>query len=140
MLNNKQDNIPPISPQEAWDRLLSIKPKAKSPKSIPSWKPERFEGFWSYYPRGENRAGAVKAWDKLRPEDALIDEIAHALQTLKATEEWSRGIGIPHAATFLNGRRWEDAGAKRPARQDAPQSTRRVDPPPDGGDGGWVDL
>lgn len=123
MLNNKQDNnIPPIIPHA---------PK-RAQKSVPHWKPERFEGFWAYYPRGENRAGAVKAWDKLKPDDALIDEIAHALKTLMATEGWSRGIGIPYAATFLNGRRWEDAAVKRPAQRRAP--------PPDGGDGEWVDL
>lgn len=32
-----------------------------------------------------------------------------ALQKLMATETWQRGIGIPYASTFLNGRRWLDA-------------------------------
>lgn len=28
---------------------------------------------------------------------------------LKASEDWQRGVGIPYAATFLNGERWHDA-------------------------------
>lgn len=65
--------------------------------------------------------GAVRAWDRLKPDDALIDTIGRALQTLKASEAWREGYGIPYASTFLNQRRWEDAGAKRPpAQRDAP--------------------
>ena len=84
----------------------------------PSWNPERFERFWTYYRgipgadgrrRSENRQAAVAAWDKLRPSDQLIGEIGRALLRQLETDEWSRGIGIPRAATYLNQRRWEDA-------------------------------
>lgn len=81
---------------------------------VPKWKPERFDDFWRYYRthvRGENRSGAVKAWDKLKPDDDLITEIARALVKLCRTEAWKRGIGKPYASSFLNGRRWEDADA-----------------------------
>ena len=61
-----------------------------------------------FYPRGENRQRAVKAWDKLKPDDAMIDTMARALVRQKASPDWQRGIGIPHASTWLNGRRWED--------------------------------
>lgn len=80
--------------------------------------PERFEAFWKFYrsipgedgrPRSENRARAVKEWDALRPDDKLVDRIAHALVKQLATATWSRGIGIPQAATYLHQRRWEDA-------------------------------
>ncbi|MDO5764727.1 MAG: hypothetical protein Q4P84_03360 [Elusimicrobiales bacterium] len=51
----------------------------------------------------------MDAWDRLQPDDALIDTIARALVKLKETDEWSRGIGIPYVATFLRGARWRDA-------------------------------
>ena len=86
------------------------------PKSAPDWKPERFAKFWTYYPRGENKQRAIRAWDNLRPSDELIDTMARALARQKATEEWQRGIGIPHASTWINGRRWEDE-VRRPAAQ-----------------------
>lgn len=80
-------------------------------KDAPDWKPDRFAGLWSYYPaKGrKNKQRAIAAWDKLQPDDALVDRIARSLAKLKATEEWQRDIGIPHVATFLNGERWKDA-------------------------------
>lgn len=82
----------------------------------PAWKPERFAAFWRYYPRGEKPRAAAAAWDKLRPDDALIDDIARALKRQMASEEWQRGVGIPYASTYLNQRRWEDE-SHAPAEQ-----------------------
>ena len=85
--------------------------KTRVHKDGPDWKPERFAGLWDYYPRKgrKNKQRAIHAWDKLKPDDALIDTMARALTKLKATEEWQRNIGIPHVATWLNGERWHDA-------------------------------
>ena len=82
--------------------------------------------------------GAVRAWDKLKPDDALIETIGRALQVLKASPAWQDGVGIPYASTFLNGRRWEDAKAKRPAQSAKAQPVRRIEQPPDSQDGGWT--
>ncbi len=98
------NNIPPIVPH-AGDGCAHENKRAKT---MPKWKPERFQKFWEFYPRGENRQRAVKAWDKLKPDDALIDTMAWALVRQKRSPDWQRGIGIPHASTWLNGRRWED--------------------------------
>lgn len=82
----------------------------KAVKREPTWKPERFAGFWDFYPKSvhKNKQAAIKAWDQLRPEDELIDEIAKALQRQMATDQWQRGIGIPYPSTYLLHRRWED--------------------------------
>lgn len=127
-------NIPPYSPPKG----DGAEPRKRRSKTTPTWKPERFEGFWAYYPRGENRMGAVRAWDKLKPDDALIETIGRALQVLKASPAWRDGVGIPYASTFLNGRRWEDATAKRPAQSAKAQPVRRIEQPPDSQDGGWT--
>lgn len=106
---NKEKNIiPPTkdSPLEPSPQTKRRVPKA--PSSSPKHKPERFVGFWKYYPRGENKQGAIKAWDALAPSDELINTIAADLMRKKETEEWKRGIGIPYASTYLNQRRWED--------------------------------
>lgn len=82
-------------------------------REAPDWKPERFAGFWLFYPaKGrKDKQAAMDMWDKLKPSDELIDTIARALVKLKSTEEWQRGVGIPYAATFLNPKnaRWQDA-------------------------------
>ena len=131
----KDLNNPPYSPPKGDD---AEEPRKRRSKTTPEWKPERFEGFWAYYPRGENRMGAVRAWDKLKPDDALIETIGRALQVLKASPAWRDGVGIPYASTFLNGRRWEDATAKRPAQSAKAQPVRRIEQPPDSQDGGWT--
>ena len=96
-------NIPPYNPPKGG----SASKKRKS-KSVPDWKPDRFEKFWAFYrdnARGEDRAGAVREWDRLQPDDELIDTMAKALQTQVATDEWKRGVGIPYACRWLKNER-----------------------------------
>lgn len=136
--NTKNDyNNPPIIPPEGGGASGRKKSKTHTTKYAPDWKPERFRGFWDFYPRHEKALAAVSAWDNLRPSDELIATIGRALEKLKASEEWQRGIGIPYAATFLNGERWRDAeGLKSAASK---PTDRRLEPPPnDDGGGGWT--
>lgn len=109
-LSTPRENIPPKAPQRGR--------RGREVKREPDWKPERFAGFWDYYPRGENKQAAIRAWDKLRPSDELIDTMAQALKRQAASEGWQAGIGIPYAATWLNQRRWEDED-KRPLQRRA---------------------
>lgn len=105
----------PLSAKKSMGNVLNnniLPPKSphggRRAKSAAEWKPERFEGFWKFYPRGEGRQAAIRAWDRLRPDDALIVEIGRALTAQKASPEWMAGIGIPHASTYLNQQRWTD--------------------------------
>lgn len=116
--------------------IITHGPTRVGPRAA-EWKPERFDAFWRYYrgirgqegrPRNENRAAALAAWDKLRPDDALIARIGRALVRQQATDEWIRGIGIPRAATYLNQRRWEDAEElPAPSEVLAPTAEGRTD-------------
>ena len=100
--------IPPIVPQRGRRRV-------EAHRDSPEWKPEAFEKLWKWYPTGElprpaprgNRQRAIKAWDKLRPDDELIGVIADALARQAASEQWKAGVGIPHLSTYLNGYGWE---------------------------------
>ena len=67
--------------------------------------------------RGEDRAGAVREWDRLRPDDALIDTMAAALQRQVVTDEWKRGIGIPYACRWISKERWKDTPRGAPAER-----------------------
>lgn len=98
---NKQD--PPIVPQGGQGGK-----KKRSPKSVPQWKPERFEKFWAYYPRHEDRVSAVREWDRLKPSDELIDAIARALLWQTKTEDWP----APYACRYLRNQRWLDEPPK----------------------------
>ena len=105
--NNINNNIiPPIVPQGGRRER-----KRKEPREHPDWQPDRFEGFWRFYPQQGRKAkqSAMNAWDKLKPSDELIATIGFALVKQKASDDWQRGIGIPYASTYLNQCRWEDA-------------------------------
>jgi 5-methylcytosine-specific restriction endonuclease McrA len=74
----------------------------------------RFERFWMVYPRKVGKAGAEKAWLKLKADDELTDRLIASV--VAQTPGWDDPKFIPHASTWLNGRRWEDAATARPVR------------------------
>lgn len=127
MYDNKSLNNPPITPP---CEKTHQPPAAK-------WKPERFESFWKFYRQNvhpSGRAAALKAWDKLRPDDDTITAIGKALAArLRSDSEWARGIGRPHASTYLNGRAWEDDW-----RRDAPAQSRAAPEPQEEVLGVWT--
>ena len=90
------------------------KRKRRAAKSAPDYKPDIFARFWAAYPRGEDKQGAIAAWDELRPDDATLLAMSRALARQIRSEEWQRGIGIPYAVRWLRRRRWED-DVKTPA-------------------------
>ena len=67
-----------------------------------------FDAFWEEYPKKVAKQDALKAWEKISAE--LTPQIMDGLRRWKNSDEWSRDDGryIPHPATWLNGRRWED--------------------------------
>ena len=67
-----------------------------------------FDKFWACYPRHEGKQNAKKAFVKVSPDDSLLNTMLTAIQRQKQTDQWSDPRYIPHPATWLNGRRWED--------------------------------
>ena len=69
-----------------------------------------FEDFWKAYPRKVAKKAARTAWLRLAPSPELANEIIdHVKQRAQDDAQWLKGKEwIPHAATFLNGERWED--------------------------------
>lgn len=118
--NNTREEyiLPPKAPQGGRRR--------RAPKREPDWKPERFAKFWDFYRenvRGEDRLAAVRAWDKLRPDDELIAKIGRALEVQIKSPSWQEGYGKPYASTYLNNERWNDV----------PQMTKGQTAQPSGG-------
>lgn len=68
---------------------------------------ERFEEWWSIYPKKRNRQKACKIW-KSKKLDAKADElIADVRRRLQFDRQWLDGYA-PHPPTYLNNDRWED--------------------------------
>lgn len=71
---------------------------------------DRFTQFWDAYPRKEGKERARQAWKKLKPDEDLLQRMLDAIELQKRSDQWQRDSGayIPHPATWLNGKRWED--------------------------------
>ena len=70
---------------------------------------EDFIKFWDCYPKKVSKKDAIKAWVTLGPTkelsaDIVVAVVAHTF----SSEQWTEKTYIPHPATFLRGRMWED--------------------------------
>ena len=85
-------DIPPISP------------KGKTDCS------DLFNQFWTAYPKHIAKQSAVKAFEKLKPDEKLLEAMLKAIAMQKESKQWEKdgGAFIPYPATWLNQRRWED--------------------------------
>lgn len=85
-------------------RAKEIKEKQKKETS------KLFDQFWSAYPRHEAKATAQKAFDKCNPTEELLQKMLLAIVKQKKSAQWQEDGGkyIPHPATWLNQKRWED--------------------------------
>jgi hypothetical protein len=72
---------------------------------------DAFRLFWDAYPRKTAKGAAWKAWP---PAAAHLEAILDALAWQRLSADWQRdgGAYVPHPATWLNARRWEDEPAE----------------------------
>lgn len=105
--------LPPYNPPKGGRR------RSVEHRDAPDWKPEAFERLWKWYPTGEtprpaprgNKQRAIRAWDKLHPDEELLRTIDEALAKQSQGDAWQRGVGVPHLSTYLNSYGWEEAEA-----------------------------
>lgn len=90
-----------------------------------NWTPQRFDDFWSIYPRHVNKTTAMRAWAKLKADDSLTDTILKDVKR-RLDGEWKDADiqFIPHPSTYLNQRRWEDESPSEKPASPKPKYTR----------------
>lgn len=110
----------------------------QNPSSADAPESVDFDRFWAIYPRKVGKASAEKVWKKIKVTADLFNLMAASLAAWTVSTDWTKDGGqfIPHASTWLNGKRWEDelpqpAGASQPA-------TRRQNNEPDFDDTEWA--
>lgn len=72
-----------------------------------SKKEANFDRFWEAYPR---KVGKVKAQAAFQKVTVPVEVLLSAIKEQKKSPQWQKDSGqfIPHPATWLNGKRWED--------------------------------
>lgn len=68
----------------------------------------RFDDFWREYPRKEAKQEARKAFFSLSPDEVTFARMLEAVKRQKASDQWRDKQYIPHPATWIRGKRWED--------------------------------
>jgi hypothetical protein len=102
----------------------SLNPQPEQPPCSPSASEsvdDGFADFWQQYPKKVAKPQALKAWRKLKPTGPLLADLMAGLQRMKVSAD-SLKSGyqfIPHPATWLNGRRWEDEQPPAPNQASA---------------------
>jgi len=95
----------------------SIEPSEKTKNSQPATLSlaieqdvvdDGFDAFWALYPRRVEKKDARKVWLRLKDADKLCVMEALPLHVAFWEREKTAVKFIPHPATWLNGRRWED--------------------------------
>jgi len=95
-----------IRQEESTLRHLSQTPKGEA-RAKPEPDP-LFAEFWEVYPKKVAKQEAEKVWRKLRVDSALFEAIMQGVERWKQSAQWADTQFVPHPATFLNGKRWED--------------------------------
>ena len=74
-------------------------------------KKSTFDEFWSAYPKKRSKGDAQKAWNMLKPDKQLVDDIMYAISFARETNDWKKEGGkyIPYPATWLRASGWEDS-------------------------------
>ncbi len=94
---------------EPWqDVTKPIKIEIIDPKVEQSEIESMFNEFWAAYPRKVDKVNGFKAFKKCCKNRKMLETLLSALENHKKTEQWKNPKLIPHASTWLNGRRWED--------------------------------
>lgn len=85
-------------------------PKGESASHSLNGHKSSFEIFWRAYPKKRGKGPAEKAWAKIKPDDMLLGTMLAKIDQAKQTSQWTkdRGEFIPHPATWLNAKGWED--------------------------------
>lgn len=89
------------------------KERAQKPASGGSLSNNDFEIFWESYPR---KAGKEKAEWIFKSVNVPLETLMTALEAHKKSPQWvnDNGAFIPHPATWLKNRRWEDQLPQQP--------------------------
>jgi hypothetical protein len=69
-----------------------------------------FSQFWNTYPKKKSKGQAEKAFSNINPDEQLLATMIAKIEQAKKSEDWLKEGGryIPHPATWLNSKCWED--------------------------------
>jgi len=106
LVNQTKPSGPKCSPKRSEEKRSKATPRAPTDVGLA----DGFSEFWSAYPKRRSKGEALKAWRALKPNEQLRTEILAGLQRAMNSAQWRKDDGqfIPHPATWLRAKGWED--------------------------------
>ena len=88
---------------------------SKEDDEKPGWE-KQFEQFYEKYPKKVKKQNVKKWFKKNKPSGELFSSMMSSLEQFRGSKDWLKDKGqyIPYPSTWLNQRRWEDEGMKKP--------------------------
>jgi hypothetical protein len=79
-------------------------------KTVGAGVRERFARFWRTYPKKRSKGQAERAFFRIDPDEQLLATMIATIERATTSEDWLKEGGkyIPHPATWLGARGWED--------------------------------
>lgn len=83
---------------------------------------ERFETFWTAYPKKRSKGDARKAFKAAKVDDALLARMLAALDQQRVSDQWVKSGGqfIPYPAGWIRDEAWEDVLEVEPIKPSQP--------------------
>lgn len=87
---------------------LSLDEDSKKKRSSKKVSNEKFERFYQAYPKKVSKDYALKCFEKINPDDELLETMLKAIERQKMTRQWQDKQYIPNPSTWLNQGKWKD--------------------------------
>lgn len=112
---NKANKLAMLAKAEAEAEAIKTSPPKSPASGGRRGRPIRLSGdlfdkFWQAYPRKASRGQAERAFAAIAPNEQLVALMIEGIERAKTSDQWRRDNGqfIPHPATWLRARGWED--------------------------------
>lgn len=81
-----------------------------STSNLSSYTESSFESFWNAWPSKYkvNRKRCFELWQKIKPDEALVDKMLCSIEAWKKGRQWQQGY-VPNPDTWLRNEKWNDA-------------------------------
>lgn len=106
--NGPPDPTRPVLPTEVTTKVKNVRSSASPPTLFDSSTEVEFERFWAEYPRKTHKVNGRKAWAVAMKKNIDPEVIIEAARRFAVAERGTNQRHISHAASWLNGERWND--------------------------------
>jgi hypothetical protein len=108
----QEDTTPSPSPSPSPVITKASSTGVEGPRDLPGKatkeEPPGFSQFWELYPRKVGKKPAIKVWERLKPDGALLEVILRALTAQRQQPSWADKQYVMHPERWLRGERWND--------------------------------